>query len=189
MSKILWLDLETTDSTPHRGGGVHQIAWILEIDGQIICKREYKVSPLKGSLINAESLKVCGVDIDIVMAYPSPVEAFKQLVNDIHPHRKVVIGGFNNAPFDNPYFFNWWWGCAKELKKYSLLWVDYVYSDALDVRCIALYKLLGKRGEIPSFKLGELAKYLGIEVTDTNLHDALYDVELTRLIYHHLNQK
>ena len=36
---------------------------------------------------------------------------------------------------------------------------------------------------MPSFKQQRVAKELGVQVDDSRLHDALYDVNLTREIY------
>ena len=37
---------------------------------------------------------------------------------------------------------------------------------------------------MPNFKLSTVAKQLGVFVSDDKLHDALYDVDLTREAYH-----
>lgn len=39
------------------------------------------------------------------------------------------------------------------------------------------------RSQMPNFKQGTVAKYLGIPVDDTKLHDALYDIEICKAIY------
>lgn len=37
--------------------------------------------------------------------------------------------------------------------------------------------------KLPDFKLLTVCKYLGIPVDETKLHDALYDIELTRELF------
>jgi DNA polymerase III epsilon subunit-like protein len=36
---------------------------------------------------------------------------------------------------------------------------------------------------MPSFKLSRVAKTLGIPIREANLHEAMYDTELTREVY------
>jgi hypothetical protein len=36
------------------------------------------------------------------------------------------------------------------------------------------------RAELSNFKLASVARYCGIKVDDSRLHDSLYDIELTR---------
>jgi DNA polymerase III epsilon subunit-like protein len=186
MANILFFDLETTDVDPKRGGGIHQIAYILEVDGEVICEREFKCAPFKNDLVNAQSLSVCGVDYQTVLCYPSPIEAFKAIINDLHPFRKVVLSGFNIATFDMPFFLSWWFKCRNELKRFDLNLVDYIYFDPLDVRVLAINSLIEERASMQTFKLSDVAEKLGIEVEKGELHDALYDVKLARGIYHKL---
>jgi hypothetical protein len=186
MKKILWLDLETTDSDTKRGGGVHEISYILDIDGEVVVSKTFKCAPFKNDLINAKSLEVCGVDYKTISNYPPATDAFIELIKDIHPHKKVVIGGFNNSIFDNPYFQGWFFKCRNELKRYDINIVDYIHFDPLDVRVLALNKMLDKRDMIFGFKLADVAKLLDIDVEETSLHGAKYDIELTRKIYYSL---
>jgi len=188
MRKILWLDIEAADSKTDREGAVHQISYVIDIDGQIVAQGEHFCAPFKGDLINMPSLEVCGVQYDTIKNYPPPTEAFKSIVNAIHPHRKMVIGGYNSSFYDNPVFFNWWWKCAKELKQWNIKWADYVWADALDVRSIAIDTLLEEREKVPSFKLVDLAKYLAIPVNEEEAHNSSYDIQLTREIYYKLKQ-
>ena len=48
---------------------------------------------------------------------------------------------------------------------------------------LASQYLLKRRASMPSFKLKRVAKELGIVVEEESLHDAYYDVKLTRQIY------
>jgi DNA polymerase-3 subunit epsilon len=186
---ILWFDVETTDSKADRGGGIHQLSYILEVGGKEIVRRNFRTRPFKNDLVNAQSLKVCNVTYEQIMEYPPAVDAFKILINDIHPHRRVVLGGFNNSIFDNPYLQSWWFKCRNELKKFDLNILDYIYFDPLDVRVLALNDLLDKRHTMEYFKLSDVAKAYGIWVENEKLHDAMYDVELTRDIFYKIKNK
>lgn len=185
MKKILWLDIEAADYKTDREGAVHQISIIKDIDGEIVSKKNYFCAPHKGDLINAPSLEVCGKKYDDIIAYPPAIEAFKSIVNELHKDKVWVVGGFNLS-YDIPVFTNWWYKCAKELKKWDIKWVDYIYADPLDVRALAIDYFLDKRGEYGSFKLMDVARAIGIEVDESKAHDASYDIEVTREIYYRI---
>lgn len=180
---ILWLDIEAADYKTDREGAVHQIAYSLQSgDGGTISRGSFNCKPFKGDLINMPSLDVCGVTYEQIMAYPCPTEAFRQLVNILHPVRRVVVGGYNLS-YDIPVFLNWWYKCTKELKKWDIKWVDYLYTDPLDVRALAINHLLNDRHKMEGFKLSQVAEYMGITVDPSRLHEGGYDLELTMQIY------
>ena len=49
---------------------------------------------------------------------------------------------------------------------------------------LASQYLLAERPLMPNFKLSTVAAQLGVVVAEDKLHDALYDVDLTRDAYH-----
>ena len=188
MKKILWLDVETTDVDPKRGGGIHQLAYIIDINGEVVAENSFRCAPFKNDLVNAQSLNICGLTLEDVKQYPPAVEGFKTLVNDMHKHKQLVIGGYTNSTFDNPFFQSWWFKCRNELKKFDLDLKDYIHFDPLDVRILALDHFLDKRDELFGFKLLDVAKYLEIPIDESQAHDAGYDIKLTRQIYYELKK-
>jgi DNA polymerase-3 subunit epsilon len=60
---------------------------------------------------------------------------------------------------------------------------SWFYAGALDVMVLASQYLIKRRKNMPDFKLKSVAKELGIEVDETKLHDAEYDIYLTRAVY------
>ena len=48
---------------------------------------------------------------------------------------------------------------------------------------LASNKLVERRAEMENFKLSTVAKFLGIQVSEDNLHDAFYDIYLTKAIF------
>lgn len=48
---------------------------------------------------------------------------------------------------------------------------------------LAAYVLRERRPHMPNFKLMTVARELGIEVDESRLHDAEYDIELTKAMY------
>ena len=43
--------------------------------------------------------------------------------------------------------------------------------------------LAAQRSEMENFKQGTVAKALGIQIDDSKLHDALYDIQVCKAIY------
>lgn len=182
--KKLFFDVETT-GTRHTRHSIHQLALIIEIDDEEVERVEFKIRPHPKALIEPEALKVGGVTEEEVMAYPPMEIVFPQLLHVlgkyVDPYEskdRFYLVGYNNASFDNdflralfelcgnPYFMSWFW------------------SDPQDVMVLASVYLEDRRKSMPSFKLKRVAKELGLEVDEDKLHDGVYDVELTRDIYH-----
>lgn len=183
MKKIFY-DLETTGTDPRRHS-IHQLSASIEIDGQVKEVLDLRIRPHEKSEIVPEALAASGVTLEQLQAHPlSYAEAFKLLektlaryVDAYDKTDKFHLVGFNNLGFDDnflikffkvngsSYFFSWFW------------------SDRQDVQALASVYLQERRRFMPSFKLSRVAKELGIEVDDSRLHEAGYDVVLTRSIY------
>lgn len=54
---------------------------------------------------------------------------------------------------------------------------------------LASFVLRFERVELVDFKLKTVAAYFGIPVDESKLHDALYDIELTEVIYNIIVEK
>jgi len=186
MANIFWFDVETTDSKTHRGGGIWQIAYIIESDGKVVVKKDHKMRVFKNDLVNAQSLEVCGITLKEIMTYKSPSEVFRELIEDIKPYKKLIMGGYNNAIFDNPFLMSWWYKAANEAKIQTSMF-DWFHFDALDVRVLALNHLIGERNSMEYFQQKDVARKLGVSVDESRLHDAIYDVELCIQIYNKIN--
>ena len=51
---------------------------------------------------------------------------------------------------------------------------------------LATLRLLGVRPTMENFKLMTVAKTVGIQIDESKLHDAMYDIYLTREIYNRI---
>lgn len=186
MSKILFFDLETT-GVDNQKNGIHQLSGIIEIDGEIKETFNLKIRPFASDIIEDEALKIGNVTREIIGAYDSPEtqkKAFDSIlskyVDKFNKTDKFHLAGYNNASFDNQFLRRFFEKCGD---KYfgSQFW-----SDSIDIMVLASYKLQNKRCTMPNFKLGTVATTCGIEVREDGLHDALYDVIITRKIYYKL---
>jgi DNA polymerase-3 subunit epsilon len=181
--KILYYDLETT-GTDERKHGIHQISGMLEIDGVTVESFDYRVQPNPKAAIVPEALAVGNVTEEEIKAY-EPMEVIyrrftamlAKYVDRFNPKDKIYLCGFNSADFDNRFFRAWF------KQNGDNYFGAYFYGEDLDARILAAQYLLHRRHSMPNFKLMSVARELGIAVDESRLHDALYDIELTRACY------
>jgi len=187
MAKILFYDLETT-CTMFWKNGIHQLSGIVDIDGEVKETFNIKMRPNPKAIIDNEALKIAGVTVESLAFNPfSMEEGYKEYIKILSKYvskydkkDKFFLCGFRNTGFDDPfskalftqcgddYFFSWFWG------------------NSLDVSVLASQKFMNERSSMKDFKLSTVAEKLGITVDPSKLHDALYDVELTRESYYKL---
>lgn len=183
MLKQLFFDLETTgtDSFKH---GIHQLAGAILIDGKTIETFDIKVQPNAGAVLDEEALAVSGITIDTLRTYLPILEGYNQFttmlgkhVNKFDKTDKFFLCGYNNASFDNQFLRRWFDHCND---KYFGSWF---HSNCLDVLVLASEHLKNVRHTMPNFQLKTVAKQMGIDVDESKLHDAMYDIHLTVSIY------
>ena len=183
MSKKIFLDVETTgfDGQLH---GIIQIAGIIEIDGETKKTFDLPVNVFEDDEINQSALAVNKKTLEQIAEFPDPQDVHKiltdtmgEFVNRYKPKDKFSFIGYN-ASFDMNFMRQWF---KKLGDKYFGSWFWFPY---IDVMTMAADYLVDHRAELDDFKLGTVAAYLGIEWDkDTDLHDALTDIVLTRGIY------
>jgi DNA polymerase-3 subunit epsilon len=180
--KKFFYDVETT-GLDYKRCSIHQLTAWVEIDGVIVEQLNLFIKPHPKATIEQTALDICKVTEEQIQAYPSMEEQFKVMLTMLKKYvdpfgkgDKMFLIGFKNASFDDDF-----------LKKYFDLmnskFFFYFYASTIDVSCLAAQYLINVRRSMPSFKLHRVAKTLGIEVDDEKLHDAYYDVHLTREVY------
>ncbi len=183
MNKLLFYDLETT-GTKFWKNSIHQIGGMIVIDDSIKEEFNFKVAPFERAEIEDEALAVSGVTKEQIMAYPSMAEVHKSLtgilanhVDKFNKNDKFHLVGYNNSSFDNPFLRAFFVQCKDN---YFGSWF---WSDTIDCMVLASNALRQERSKMLNFKLHTVAKQLGIEVDETKLHDAVYDLRLTKEIF------
>jgi DNA polymerase III subunit epsilon len=183
MGILAFYDLETTGLN-YKQHCIHQLAGIIEIDGQVVEEFDYKMAPHPKAKVEKEALDKGRVTEDQVKAYPDQkimFLKFKQMLNKYidpyNPKQKAHLVGFNNRFFDDPFLRMWF-----ELNGDQFIG-SWFWNDTLDALVLASQYLLHRRADMPSFKQSRVAKELGLDVDEGKLHDALYDVQLARGIY------
>jgi DNA polymerase-3 subunit epsilon len=181
--KILFFDTETTGVDP-KVNAVHQFTGALEIDGKIVEEFDYHIRPFEDAVIEPEALAVGGVTLEQIMAYDLPATVYARFVTTLDEHcdryskkDKIFLCGYNNASFDNAFLR------AMFERNYNKYFGSYFWSSPLDVFIMASFKLMKVRQWLPDFKQGTVAKALGIEVDDSQLHSAKYDLWVLMEIY------
>lgn len=184
MAKLIFYDTETT-GTNYMKHSIIELSGIVEIDGKVMEIFDYKVRPHEKAKIEPAALKSNGHKFEDLPHYPQmPMvhQLFRDLllkyVDQYDRKDKIHLVGYNNRGFDDNFlrmFFNL---CGDNF------FGSYFWADTIDVMVLAARHLIDKRPEMPSFKLHRVAKTLGVPVDDNRLHEALYDSELTRGIYH-----
>ncbi|NDV66761.1 3'-5' exonuclease [Bacteroides sp. 224] len=181
--KIVFFDLETTGTLPNRHG-IHQISGEIVIDGETKETFDFNVCPNPQAEILEEALKIAGVTKEQILAYPPMSVVFKQFVEMLGKYvdkydkkDKYYLAGFNNSAFDNPFLRGWF------LQNGDNYFGSWFWSNSFDLMILATPHLAHKQPEMENFRLATVAKHLGIEVIEEKLHDASYDIALTKAIY------
>ncbi len=183
MEKILFFDVETT-GVDAKINCVHQIAGIIVINGEEKERFNFNVRPHKDALVDPSALSVSNVTKEQIMQYEDIptvhnkfVSILKKYVDKFNRSDKFFLAGYNNASFDNQFlrrFFN---------DSYDNYFGSYFWPNSLDVYVLATLFTMDNRAFMKDFKLHTVAKFFGEEIKEDKLHDALYDIEITRNIY------
>ena len=182
--KLFFFDLETTGTNPGRNG-IHQISGEIIIDGRSMERFDWNVQPNPKCVIEDQALAVGGVTLEQVLAYPQMRQVHSELVkllgkyvDKFNKKDKFFLVGYNNASFDNQFLRGFF---LQNGDKYFGSWF---WANSIDVMVLATLHLADRRQEMENFKLATVAKFMGIEVNENKLHDAGYDIYLTKEIYY-----
>lgn len=183
MSKLFFYDLETTGTNPGRNG-IHQISGEIVIDGKTVETFDFKVQPNPKAQIEDAALAVGGVTREQIMSYPPMGQVYTQLVtmlakyvNKYDKTDKFHLVGYNNRGFDDNFFRGFF------LQNGDNYFGSWFWADSIDVLVLASTFLADRRAELPNFKLATVADFLGIDTTAGKLHDASFDIYVTKVVF------
>lgn len=189
MSKLFFYDLETTGTNPGRHG-IHQISGEIVIDGKSLETFDFKVQPNPKAQIEDAALEVGDVTCEQIMAYPPMGQVYTQLVamlgkyvNKFDKTDKFHLVGYNNRGFDDNFFRGFF------LQNGDNYFGSWFWADSIDVLVLASTFLAARRAELPNFKLATVADFLGIDTTAGKLHDASFDIFVTKAVFDFIMSK
>jgi DNA polymerase-3 subunit epsilon len=181
--KLFFYDLETT-GVQYWKNGIHQISGSIVIDGKIEETFNFKVKPHEKAVIEEEALKVGGVTKEQILEYPDMKVVYNKLLlilskycDKFNKKDKFHLVGYNINSFDNQFFRAFF---VQNNDNYFGSWF---WPDSIDCYVLASNKFKKERDQFINFQQRTVAKYLGIEVDETKLHDAAYDIHLCYEIY------
>lgn len=179
----IFYDVETTGENP-RKHSIHQIAGLVEVDDMVQEKFNIYSRPHPNAILEPAALNVSGVTEEQILSYPSMTDAknnfcriLAKYINRYDKNQKAYLVGFNNRGFDDRFLRMWFTLCDDQF------FGSWFWSDSRDTLVLASEYLESRRTSMPNFQLHTVAETLGIPVEESKLHDARYDVELTRQIY------
>lgn len=181
--KLLFVDLETTGTFPGKHG-IHQISGTIVIDGRRMEDFDFHVRPNPKAVIEDAALQVAGVTREQILAYPPMEQVYREFVamlgkyvDKYNKKDKFFLVGYNIAAFDNPFLRGFF------VQNGDMYFGSWFWANVIDVMVLASAYLADSRADMENFKLATVAKYLGVEVSDESLHDAMYDIELTKRVF------
>lgn len=181
--KLLFFDIETT-GVMHWRNGIHQISGCIEIDGEVKEYFDFKVKPNPACTIEDAALAVSNITKETVLSYPDMYNVYLQFtkmlakyVNKFDKRDKFFLVGYNNASFDNQFLR------AFFVQNGDNYFGSYFWSSSLDVMVLATKHLMNERHNMKDFKLSTVASFAGIKIDESKLHDAEYDINITRQLY------
>jgi len=180
--KAIWFDVETTGLSAYTHD-IIQLAGFIEVDGQAVEKFDYKCAPTPGAEIDAKALEIHSISEQEILEFPPASLVYGKFVNMLEKHidrynktDKLLVYGYN-VRFDMDFLRQFF---QKRGDKYFGSWF---WFPPIDVMNTAMIALADQRLAMPDFKLGTVAKQLGVEMEEADLHDAQADIRITREIY------
>lgn len=179
----VFYDTETT-GVNHKIHSIHQLSGVIEINEDVVETFDFKVRPHTKAKYEISALRVCRVTEAELKAYPDMKQGLKEFkalmgkyIDPFNTTQKAYLVGYNNRAFDDLFLRMWFELCGDEMIG------AWFWNNTLDALILATEYLIGRREVLPSFKLFRVAIELGIVVDKNRIHEAGYDVYLTREIY------
>jgi len=180
--KLFFVDTETTGLNAFHNG-IHQISAIVEIDGEVAETLDIYVKPFEKDRIETAALRVSDTTKEDLESYPPPSKVYQYLISVLDKYidkydktDKFLMVGYN-VRFDDEFLRAWF------KKNGDNYYGSYYMWPAFDVANVAALLLLDQRKNMKDFKLMTVAEKLGIEINPDNVHNATYDIEITRKMY------
>lgn len=154
--KEIFLDLETNQSLDPYTGLITQIGLIYKINGKV-----------KEELFINNNI------------YNNLVSCLDKVVDRYDKEDKAYFIAYNSR-FDEDFIRQLF------LKNNNKYYGSYFYNPSIDIMQMAAFKLMRKNIRPENFKLGTICKHFNINIDETKLHNALYDIQKSKELYNKL---
>jgi len=185
--KVIFIDTETTSLDTEKCGMI-EIAGIIDIDDKEVDRFYIETNIFQGDLIEKEALEKNGTPLKEIYARQSPIKAYAQLLKVLKKYidkfdktDKFIAIGYV-ADFDNRVLRSFF------KKNNDEFYGSWFWTPWIDVFNLAAYMYQDQRKDFENFKLETVARFLGMQIKEERLHDALYDANLTREMYYKLTK-
>lgn len=189
--KAFYFDTETGGLDPVKSP-ILQFTGIVEVNGTEIDRINQYILPHKWSDVAIEALNVNKIDkiyeespekfITETEFYHNLIKFLDRFINKYDTKDKLYLVGYNSHHFDAQFLR------ALFLRNGNNFYGSYFWNPSVDIMLLAMAACYGQRHLLGDFKLMTVAKSLGIELEEEKLHDAEYDVEITRELHKILNK-
>lgn len=167
-----YFDLETTGLNP-RKDHIIQMAYIIEVDGEVITSNSIRIRPPLGTLIHPIIQKLTDRSIQDIQSGLDPYQLVEQVYSDI----SGVQGGLYVVGYNVQFDIDFLKKCFTDNGNYKLF--NHL-GKAIDVLQLVTFDFLHNDIEVENLKLGTICQALNIELS---AHDAMSDIEATRELF------
>lgn len=181
--KEAWIDIETT-GLDSKVSALVQLTMFIYEGKHCLSKHNFTFRPFPGDKITKKALESTGHTIETLMALDDPITSFSKYkgamgryVNPFDRNDKMMFYAYN-AQFDYQFLTGW-----SKIKMNFPFIPSYFWWPPVDVASLVADRRKDLVASLDNFKLSTVAKGLNIEVDESKLHDAEYDIELTRAVY------
>lgn len=179
--KLLFIDLETTGI--NSSSSIIHLYAILRENGKIKERIDIRMNPCQGDRLEFNADYNNGHrTVSQLEGYEQFTGFLKKFINPYDKEDKAHMVAYNIA-FENDHL-------RRFFRRNDDRWFgSWFFTPGICVMQMASYYFRTNRKELPNFKQMTVAQKLGIEVDETKLHNAEYDVEILKSIYNELDKR
>jgi len=184
--KILYFDCETTGFDPRRNDIV-QLAFIIEINGEVAEEHSFHIQPFNYSTIKASALECNNLTVEQIRTFEEPRTVYEKVKNiwEKYVTRISVDDKFYPAGYGIDFdirFINHWF------KKNNDHGIGSFLSEK-KIDPLPIMRMLSRRGgiRVKNHQLATICNHYKIPLEKE--HDALSDIRATRQLIHKVLRK
>jgi DNA polymerase-3 subunit epsilon len=180
--KQLFFDVETS-GTDYQKNGLLQLAGIFTHNGSEVDRFNYFMKPFEHQVVEDSALQANGITKDAIKKFKYPAEQYKEVIKRLDSYvdrfnkqDKIHLIGYNSR-FDDSFLRKWF------ENNNNKFYGAYFWWPSIDVSNMVAVKYRTHRHHFTNFQLMTVAEKLKIDVNPDKAHDAMYDTEITKLIF------